>query len=93
MYLQENLIVAWLQIKSSKLRSVLTTMGITIGIATVICIVAILEGYNLNVTRELNMLGANVFQVEKYDRTGGFQHGRRESRKDLKRTILCFHLV
>jgi putative ABC transport system permease protein len=87
MYLQENLIVAWLQIKSSKLRSVLTTMGITIGIATVICIVAILEGYNLNVTRELNMLGANVFQVEKYDRDAGIQVGHRsfEMRKDLKK--------
>ncbi len=87
MYLRENLIVAWLQIKASKLRSVLTTMGITIGIATVICIVAILEGYNLNVTRELNMLGANVFQVEKYDRDAGIQVGHRrfEMRKDLKK--------
>jgi len=87
MYLRENLIVAWSQLKSSKLRSVLTTMGITIGIATVICIVAILEGYYLNVTRELNMLGANVFQVEKYDRDAGIQVGHRrfEMRKDLKK--------
>ncbi len=87
MYLRENLYVAWAQVKSSKLRSVLTTMGITIGIATVICIVAILEGYNLSVTRELNMLGANVFQVEKYDRDAGIQvgHRGREMRKDLKK--------
>jgi len=87
MYLRENFIVAWTQVKSSKLRSVLTTMGITIGIATVICIVAILEGYNLSVTRELNMLGANVFQVEKYDRDAGIQVGHRrfEMRKDLKK--------
>jgi putative ABC transport system permease protein len=66
---------------------VLTTMGITIGIATVICIVSILEGYNLSVTKELNMLGANVFQVEKYDRDAGIQVGHRgfEMRKDLKK--------
>jgi putative ABC transport system permease protein len=87
MYLRENMFVAWTQIKSSKLRSVLTTMGITIGIATVICIVSILEGYNLSVTKELNMLGANVFQVEKYDRDAGIQVGHRgfEMRKDLKK--------
>jgi len=87
MYLRENLFVAWTQVKSSKLRSVLTTMGITIGIATVICIVSILEGFNLNVTKELNMLGANVFQVEKYDRDAGIQVGHRgfEMRKDLKK--------
>lgn len=62
MYYWENLGVAWTQIKSSKLRSILTTLGITIGIATVIFIVAILEGYTLSITKELNMLGANVFQ-------------------------------
>ncbi len=86
MYYWENLVVAWTQLKSSKLRSILTTLGITIGIATVIFIVAILEGYTLSITEELNMLGANVFQIEKYDRDQGIQvgHRRRERRKDLK---------
>jgi putative ABC transport system permease protein len=65
----------------------LTTLGISIGIATVIFIVAILEGYNLSITDELNMLGANVFQVQKYDPDSGIQvgHRRREVRKDLKK--------
>jgi putative ABC transport system permease protein len=87
MFFWENLIVAWIQLKSSKLRSILTTLGITIGIATVIFIVAILEGYTLSITKELNMLGANVFQVEKYDRDAGIQvgHRNRERRKDLIR--------
>jgi putative ABC transport system permease protein len=83
--LTENIAVAWTQLKSSKLRAILTTLGITIGIATVIFIVAILEGYNLSITEDMQGLGANVFQVEKYDRGGGFEHGQRESRKDLKR--------
>ena len=87
MYYWENLGVAWTQIKSSKLRSILTTLGITIGIATVIFIVAILEGYTLSITKELNMLGANVFQLEKYDRDSGIQvgHRHRERRKNLIR--------
>ena len=83
--LYENLSVAWVQLKSSKLRSVLTTIGITIGIATVIFIVAILEGYNLSITEDMQGLGANVFQVQKYERGGGFDHQRREVRKDIKR--------
>lgn len=87
MFFRENLQIAWEQLTSNKFRSVLTLLGITIGIATVIFIVAILEGYNLNITDELNMLGANVFQVEKYDRNQGVQigHRDREYRKDLKK--------
>jgi putative ABC transport system permease protein len=87
MYMRENLQIAWEQIRSSKMRSILTTLGITIGIMTVIFIVAILKGYNDQISNELNMLGANVFQVEKYDRDGGIQIGHRDRqiRKDLKR--------
>lgn len=82
----ENLQVAWAQLLSSKLRSILTTMGITIGIATVIFIVAILEGYMLSITEDMQGLGANVFQVQKYDRSGGFStHRRRDVRKDIKK--------
>lgn len=87
MFFKENLQIAWEQLKSGKLRAILTLLGITIGIATVIFIVSILEGYNMNITEELNMLGANVFQVEKYDRNAGIQigHRNREYRKDLKK--------
>lgn len=81
----ENLHVAWNQIRSSKLRSILTTLGITIGIATVIFIVAILEGYNLRITKDMQGLGANVFQVEQYGRNQGFDHRRRDVRKILKK--------
>jgi putative ABC transport system permease protein len=59
---------------------------ITIGIATVIFIVAILEGYMLSITEDMQGLGANVFQVQKYDRTAGFStHRRRDVRKDIKK--------
>ncbi len=86
LHFAENLQVAWAQLRSSKLRSVLTTMGITIGIATVIFIVAILEGYMLSITEDMQGLGANVFQVQKYDRSGGFNtHRRRDVRKDIKK--------
>lgn len=87
MYLKENFQIAWEQLKSSKLRAILTLLGITIGVATVIFIVSILEGYNMSITAELNMLGANVFQVEKYEQDTGIQigHRKRDFRKDLKK--------
>jgi putative ABC transport system permease protein len=87
MYLKEYFQIAWEQLKSSKLRAILTLLGITIGVATVIFIVSILEGYNMSITAELNMLGANVFQVEKYDQDTGIQigHRKRDFRKDLKK--------
>jgi putative ABC transport system permease protein len=87
MYLKENMQIALEQLRSSKMRAILTLLGITIGIATVIFIVSILEGYNMSITAELNMLGANVFQVEKYEQDSGIQigHRKREARKDLKK--------
>ncbi|HGY55647.1 MAG TPA: FtsX-like permease family protein [Caldithrix abyssi] len=90
MVLHENLSVAVSQLRSNKMRSVLTTLGITIGIATVIFIVSILEGYKRSIVNELNVLGANTFQVQKYDTFSGIRvgHGRREKqRKDLKRDL------
>ena len=87
MYLKEYFQIAWEQLRSSKLRAILTLLGITIGVATVIFIVSILEGYNMSITAELNMLGANVFQVEKYEQDTGIQigHRKRDARKDLKK--------
>ena len=88
MIIQENLLVAVNQLKSGKMRSLLTTLGITIGIATVIFIVAVLEGYNRSITEELNILGANTFQVQKNDINEGFSNDhRRDTRKDLKREL------
>lgn len=84
--LKDNLLLALGQLKSGKLRSLLTVLGITIGIATVIAIVAVLEGYFASVSADLNVLGANTFQVQKWDNFGGIHVGDGDSRhrKNLK---------
>ncbi len=86
MFNTENLSIAIEQIRYGKMRTLLTTLGITIGVATVIFIVAVLEGYNSNMTKELNILGANTFQVQKNDINAGIQTGprKRKARKNLK---------
>ena len=66
MYLLELVNTAYQQLRSNRLRSVLTTLGIVIGIGTVILIVSVLEGYRSSIEAELNLLGANTFQVEKF---------------------------
>jgi putative ABC transport system permease protein len=78
--LKDNLRIALEQLNSGKLRSFLTVLGITIGIATVIAIVAVLEGYYASITEDLNVLGANTFQVQKWDNFGGIEVGEGDSK-------------
>lgn len=88
MYLLELVKTALTQLKANRMRSVLTTLGIVIGIGTVILIVSVLEGFKGSIEADLNVLGANTFQVQRYDPNAGFSgHGRREQRKILKKEL------
>ncbi len=49
-----------------KLRTVLTTLGIVIGVTTVVTIVALVEGLNHAFTREISQLGTATLYVEKF---------------------------
>lgn len=85
MIIQENIKVALEQLRTSKMRSFLTTLGITIGVGTVIFIVSILEGYYQSMTGDLNELGANTFQVQRDDPFSGIGSGHRDRRKYRRR--------
>lgn len=88
MYLLELIITALQQLRANRMRSVLTTLGIVIGIGTVILIVSVLEGFRGAIESDLNVLGANTFQVQRYDPNAGFSgHGRREQRKILRKEL------
>jgi putative ABC transport system permease protein len=54
------------------LRSVLTLLGIVIGVATVVSMMALLEGLQRKVDADLAGLGANGFQLQKWPQ--GFGH-------------------
>lgn len=90
MLIEENLRIALEQIRSGKMRSFLTTLGISIGIATVIFIVSILEGYNNSIQKELNILGANTFQIQREEVFTGIQIGfrKRKHRKRLDKSLV-----
>jgi putative ABC transport system permease protein len=75
MNLRELLKMALINIKGSKMRSLLTTLGIMIGIAAVIAVVAIGEGGRSALNMEVEKFGTNIFviYVREELRPGDFQ--------------------
>jgi ABC-type antimicrobial peptide transport system, permease component len=63
MSLRELIRVSLISLKGSKLRSLLTTLGITIGIAAVIAVVAIGQGGRAALNNEMEKFGTNLFVV------------------------------
>jgi putative ABC transport system permease protein len=50
-------------LKAHKLRAVLTVLGLTMGVATLITVMTIIQGANLYVEQKIANLGTNVFQI------------------------------
>ncbi|HYO82162.1 MAG TPA: ABC transporter permease [Bryobacteraceae bacterium] len=50
-------------LKAHRLRTVLTVVGLTMGVATLITVMTIVQGANLYVEQKIANLGTNVFQV------------------------------
>lgn len=75
MNLRELLKMALINIKGSKMRSLLTTLGIMIGIAAVIAVVAIGEGGRSALNTEVEKFGTNIFVIYVREdlRPGDFQ--------------------
>jgi putative ABC transport system permease protein len=81
----ETLRFAFGAIFAHKLRSVLTVLGIVIGVTTVVAMVSVIQGFNNNVQRSFESFGATLVQFQKYE--PGFHGGGRDEetrqRKDL----------
>ena len=73
-------------LRTHKLRSFLTLLGIVIGVMTVIGMVSIIQGLNRSFLRELESIGSDIIIVEKFE--PGIQMGRlseeERQRKDLE---------
>lgn len=63
MNLFESLLVALDSIRANKFRSILTTLGIVIGIAAVIAVVAIGQGGRQTIISEIEQIGSNLFYI------------------------------
>jgi putative ABC transport system permease protein len=79
----ESIMMALQQIRAHKMRSVLTVLGIIIGVMTVILIVSILDGYRKSIEQEIARMGANTFIIQRYEE-GAVQVGEREYRPEFE---------
>jgi putative ABC transport system permease protein len=85
--LGEILHMAFDSLKSHKLRSFLTILGIVIGVMTVIGMVSIIQGLNRSFMRQLESVGSDIIIVTKNE--PGIRIGR-ESEEERTRKDLTF---
>src|SRR6185369_6513452 len=62
----DNITLALGTLKANPLRSLLTLLGIVIGVVTVVAMMSLTEGLRIKVNEDLSGLGAGAFQVQKF---------------------------
>ena len=73
MNINESLLTALDSILSNKLRSVLTMLGVIIGVASVIALLAIGNGFTEDITSQINDIGTNLIAISTDgDNSGGY---------------------
>jgi putative ABC transport system permease protein len=65
--LKEGLGISWGAIRANKMRSILTTLGIVIGIVTVTLMGTAIEGLNRAFLKSISFIGADVLYVGRFD--------------------------
>ena len=65
-YIGEGFRIAFHALRSYKMRSVLTTLGVVIGVTTVITIVTLVQGLNTAFKGELSSIGTNTLYIDKF---------------------------
>ncbi|MEY2409431.1 MAG: putative transport system permease protein [Verrucomicrobiota bacterium] len=88
--IREGLVIAFDAIRANKLRSILTTLGLVIGVVTVTLMGTAIEGLNAAFLRSISGLGADVLHV---DRFAWFTHSRQEWLKGQNRPNLTLSQV
>ncbi|AVA24973.1 MacB family efflux pump subunit [Rhizobium sp. NXC24] len=74
--LREAFLMAILALKAHRLRTFLTMLGIIIGIASVVCVVALGEGSQRKVLANINNLGTNTLEIFPGKSFGDIRSGR-----------------
>src|ERR1041384_3940138 len=65
--LREGLSISWSASRANKLRSILTTLGIVIGVVTVTLMGTAITGLDRAFLKNISTIGADVFFVERFD--------------------------
>ena len=71
-------------VRTNKLRSLLTILGVSVGVITVVFMVSIIQGLNKSFAEQLEALGSNSIWATKFDPSFGHQPNSEElHRKEL----------
>lgn len=89
-YLHESLSMALSSLRSNKLRTFLTLLGVIIGVLTIIAVVSVIQGLNDYVYTRMSFYGANDFSVTKFS---PFISTIKEFNEQLKRKDLTMNEV
>src|SRR5277367_4081711 len=85
MEFKEAVKIALQSLWANKLRSILTLLGVVIGVASVIAVVTLVNGANNYVTTKFSSYGADVFTISKQPQfiTSVEDYERFQKRKDV----------
>src|SRR5689334_7264554 len=83
--IREGLLFAFDAIWANKLRSVLTTLGIVIGVLTVTLMGTAIEGLNRAFLKSVSVLGSDVLHVDRFSWFSGDRHSwmREQNRETI----------
>ncbi|MBN2506290.1 MAG: ABC transporter permease [Verrucomicrobia bacterium] len=82
--LREGAKISGAALGANKLRSVLTTLGIVIGILTVSLMATAIDGLNESFRRSISALGSDVFFIEKFPWDSHGKWWKYKNRRDLE---------
>jgi putative ABC transport system permease protein len=85
--IRESLIMALAALRTNKLRSILTLLGIAVGVFSIIAVMTAMGVLLNSIESGLTQLGANTFQVQKYPAMHSdspAEHAKLRNRKDIK---------
>lgn len=69
--ISESLSFAWKALKSNLLRTILSLLGVTIGIFSIIAVLTIVDSLEKNIRDSFNFLGSDIIYLDKWPFTGG----------------------
>ena len=86
---KENVVFALKAIRSHKLRSGLTILGIVVGVMTVIAMVSLIQGFSDKVMADFSRYGSTLVQFQKWDERFGPGLGLPEEQRLRKNLTLA----
>ena len=81
--LRESILAAFRALRANLLRTILTTLGIVVGVTAVISIVSLIQGLDRTFQSEVASLGTNVVYVNKFSWVSMGDFWKYRNRKDI----------